>query len=301
MTCNIIIGMAGSGKTTLVSQIVQREKAYVINLDPAVQTLPYQPNIDIRDAINYQQLQQTHQLGPNGAILTALSLYAARAPQLITLCKNAISEGYEQIVVDAPGQIEVFAWSASGEIIISLFRETFPTAVIYLGDGKRAALPNNFVSGMLYFLSIKQRLQLEGQMLICYNKIDLLEKQDLARLQSYYQDSIALYDAFDDSNLMDQNDFSSPFLEQIVTNLDEYWLNEQFCTISCLSGEGYADMMDKCKNIQTISQKNMDDLKQQVGLEKFNQIKESFATLKIDLNEEHQQEIEDQDNLDGVD
>ena len=48
--------MAGSGKTTLVQQMTaymgaQKRNGYVINLDPAVHNLPYEPNIDIRDTV----------------------------------------------------------------------------------------------------------------------------------------------------------------------------------------------------------------------------------------------------------
>lgn len=49
-------GMAGSGKTTLVQRFTQHLQAsknenYVINLDPAVHSLPYHANIDIRDTV----------------------------------------------------------------------------------------------------------------------------------------------------------------------------------------------------------------------------------------------------------
>ncbi len=49
--------MAGSGKTTLMQRInshlhMQKSPAYIINLDPAVANIPYDPNIDIRDTVS---------------------------------------------------------------------------------------------------------------------------------------------------------------------------------------------------------------------------------------------------------
>lgn len=48
-TCVIVLGMAGSGKTTfvtkLVSQLYDSGKPYVINLDPACNEVPYPANI----------------------------------------------------------------------------------------------------------------------------------------------------------------------------------------------------------------------------------------------------------------
>lgn len=57
--CLIILGMAGSGKTTFVQQLTSRlhsrkKPPYVINLDPACREVPYPANIDIRDTVNYK-------------------------------------------------------------------------------------------------------------------------------------------------------------------------------------------------------------------------------------------------------
>lgn len=38
---------------------LNHKPAYCLNLDPAVGTLPYQANIDIRDTVNYKQVRIT--------------------------------------------------------------------------------------------------------------------------------------------------------------------------------------------------------------------------------------------------
>lgn len=47
--CLIVLGMAGSGKTTFVKKLTQYQhddhKPYVINLDPACKEVPYPVNI----------------------------------------------------------------------------------------------------------------------------------------------------------------------------------------------------------------------------------------------------------------
>ena len=60
--CCIVIGMAGSGKTTLMQRInaeahMSGTPSYIVNLDPAVTHLPYGPNIDIRDTVNYKEVR----------------------------------------------------------------------------------------------------------------------------------------------------------------------------------------------------------------------------------------------------
>ena len=66
--------MAGSGKTSFMqrmnAEVQMRDWSdYILNLDPAVHSLPYEPNIDIRDTVNYKEVMKQYQLGPNGGIL----------------------------------------------------------------------------------------------------------------------------------------------------------------------------------------------------------------------------------------
>jgi GPN-loop GTPase len=81
--CCIVLGMAGSGKTTLLQRLnsyshSQGLPPYLLNLDPAVRYLPFTPNIDIRDTVNYKEVMKQYGLGPNGAIMTSLNLFSTR-------------------------------------------------------------------------------------------------------------------------------------------------------------------------------------------------------------------------------
>jgi GTPase SAR1 family protein len=58
---------------------------YVVNLDPAVRKTGYTANIDIRDTVDYKQVMGEYGLGPNGAIMTSLNLFATRFDQVIDL------------------------------------------------------------------------------------------------------------------------------------------------------------------------------------------------------------------------
>ena len=51
---------------------------YCINLDPAVQFTGYTPDDDIRTSVNYKEVMKKYSLGPNGAIMTSLNLYATQ-------------------------------------------------------------------------------------------------------------------------------------------------------------------------------------------------------------------------------
>lgn len=61
----ITIGMAGAGKSTFVQRINSYlhskeppSPPYILNLDPAVTSTNFEPNIDIRDTVDYQEVMK---------------------------------------------------------------------------------------------------------------------------------------------------------------------------------------------------------------------------------------------------
>lgn len=86
----IILGMAGSGKSSLCSKLVshlfgKNTPPYVINCDPACLNVDYLCNVDIRDTIHYKNVMQKYGLGPNGSIITSLNLFVTNFDQVLTL------------------------------------------------------------------------------------------------------------------------------------------------------------------------------------------------------------------------
>lgn len=64
----IVMGMAGSGKTTLLQRLnlytsEMGIKSYFINLDPAVKQVPFGASIDIRDTVNYKEVNDIDEDG----------------------------------------------------------------------------------------------------------------------------------------------------------------------------------------------------------------------------------------------
>ena len=126
--------MAGSGKTTLFHRLhydaqEKGRRCYFVNLDPAVLEVPIEPQIDIRDTIDYKGIMTEYKLGPNGAIVTALNLFATQFADVMTILEE--KNDYEHIIVDTRGQIEA-SWSASGQLIAESLASTFATNVVYV-------------------------------------------------------------------------------------------------------------------------------------------------------------------------
>ena len=174
----------GSGKTTFMQRInshlhTKREPPYVINLDPAVLNVPFESNIDIRDSLNYKEVMREYNLGPNGGIVTSLNIFATKIDQIINILEKRAAPNPEtpkakpikNIIVDTPGQIEVFMWSASGSILLESLASSFPTVVAYIIDTPRTSSTSTFMSNMLYACSILYKTKLP--MILVFNKTDV--------------------------------------------------------------------------------------------------------------------------------
>ncbi|KPA76397.1 putative XPA-interacting protein [Leptomonas pyrrhocoris] len=191
----LVVGMAGTGKTTLVHRMQhyahsRNIRSYFINLDPAVTQTPYNVNIDIRDSVKYSEVMKNYRLGPNGAIMTSLNLFATKIHQVVSLLEKR-KDSLDWIVVDTPGQIEVFTWSASGQLIAESFAAVLPTTLLFVADTVRCvSSPHTFVSTMLYSSGIMLKQQVP--LVVVFNKTDVVSADTVI---GWMRDNDALDDA----------------------------------------------------------------------------------------------------------
>ncbi|KAF4343922.1 GPn-loop GTPase [Fusarium beomiforme] len=176
-------GEASKASSPPVAIVVNDQPPYVINLDPAVLSVPFESNIDIRDSVNYEEVMKQYNLGPNGGILTSLNLFATKVDQIVNLLEKRAQPDPEKperkpidrILVDTPGQIEVFVWSASGTILLESLASSFPTVIAYVIDTPRTASTSTFMSNMLYACSILYKTKLP--MILVFNKTDVKDAE----------------------------------------------------------------------------------------------------------------------------
>jgi len=169
-----IVGTAGSGKSLLASKIFEhytRNGAFVgmLNLDPGVENLPYTCDVDVRDYVDIVSIMRQYDLGPNGSMIMANDLVASKIDELQGEVDN-VNPDY--LIVDTPGQIELFAYRASGPFFVQNLNAEQKVS-IFLHDGSLITTPVNFVSIALLATSVKLRLNLSQVNVV--TKIDLIE------------------------------------------------------------------------------------------------------------------------------
>lgn len=172
MKAIFVAGTAGSGKSLLTSKIHEyytRNGAFtaILNLDPGVISLPYTPDIDIRDSVDIVSIMKQYDLGPNGALMMANDLIASKLDELQEEV-DKINPDY--LIVDTPGQIELFAYRTSGPYFVNNFMADQKSA-LFLYDGVLVTTAVNFVSMALLATSIRLRMGMPT--------INVLTKTDL--------------------------------------------------------------------------------------------------------------------------
>lgn len=169
-----MVGTAGSGKSLLASKILDyysRNGAFVgmLNLDPGVENLPYTCDIDVRDYVDIVQIMKQYDLGPNGSMIMANDLIASKIDDLQKEIDN-VNPDY--LIIDTPGQIELFAYRTSGPFLVQNLNVEEKVS-IFLHDGSLMTSPSNFVSIALLATSVKLRLGISQINVI--TKTDLIE------------------------------------------------------------------------------------------------------------------------------
>eukprot|EP00892_Ulva_mutabilis_P000331 jgi/Ulvmu1/10299/UM060_0101.1 len=255
-TVALIIGMAGSGKTSLVHRLGKyldqnKTENYVINLDPAVRSLPYEPNIDIRDTVNYKNVMKEYKLGPNGAILTSCNLFATRFDQVMKLVEKPREPPLDTILVDTAGQIEIFTWSASGNIITDVFASSMPTVVIYVVDTPRTANPQTFMSNMMQACSILYKTRLP--LILAFNKADVVRPEFAFK---WMRDLDTLQVALDASD-----SYAATLSRSLALVLEEFYEHLHHVAVSGVTGEGMSELLAAIHSSRTeFEQSYMPDL-----------------------------------------
>ena len=132
------------------------------------------------------------------------------------------------ILIDTPGQIEVFMWSASGSIICEAFSFNFPVMLLYSIDLLKSIHPLTFMSNILYSCSILYKTRLISMLLI--NKIDITS-------MDFIHDWISSNESFDFA-FSKENFFSGSFTRSLFLTLDIYHQKTFYTGISAFSGAG---------------------------------------------------------------
>ena len=232
-----IVGTAGSGKSLLASAFsewlkISGQDVAILNLDPGVVTLPYTPDVDIRDYVSIEKLMKEYKLGPNGALILAADLIA---DQVETLSSEIQEISADLTIVDTPGQIELFAFRASGPYIAKeLIGES--KVILYLFDSVFSSTPLNYVSNLFLSAAVYNRFLLPQIHIL--SKCDLLPTEKVDYIVEWSTDPEVLENAIDK-----ELEGAKRLLSRDMTNsINRLGLHFLLVPVSAKSNEGFLNL-----------------------------------------------------------
>ena len=231
------IGTAGSGKSTLTASFQNWFKlrgldSITVNLDPGVDSLPYTPDVDIRDWISLKEVMEEYDLGPNGAQIVAADMIALNAKDV----KESI-DGFktDYVLIDTPGQIELFVFREAGNFLVTQLNPR-RSMVAYLLDPVLSKTASGFVTQLL--LSLTTRFRLSIPVANVLSKSDLLSDEDLERLQGWSSIDEEIYETI----LRERASVYRELSEQILLLLKHFGEETSIIPVSSNNYQGMEDL-----------------------------------------------------------
>ena len=185
------LGPAGSGKSTLVGAFhswmeLNGYDSVLVNLDPGAISLPYEPHMDIREKVRLDKVMEQYGLGPNGAQVVCADLLALEL--------NWMVEGLQEvdthyILVDTPGQMELFLFREAARLIVNNLSDRSMMAILF--DPLLSRTANGFVTQLMLAQTTAVRFPIPQTALL--SKVDLLEPGELERIQLWSRDLDSLW------------------------------------------------------------------------------------------------------------
>jgi GPN-loop GTPase len=231
------VGTAGAGKSTLVAAYDRWAKSHgintlLVNLDPGAEKLPYNPDVDIREWVKISEIMEEHGLGPNGAQIAAADMVALNLDEVAAEIETYRAD---QILLDTPGQLELFVFRQSGKHIIGTLNPK-RSVIAYLLDPFLARTASGFASQLL--LGATTMFRFNEPMVFLLSKSDRIDAGSLETIRAWAADPGAL----ESDVIAEAPGMAREFAAQVSRMLETLAVEQNLVAVSAQEGSGIDDL-----------------------------------------------------------
>ncbi len=238
----VIIGPAGSGKSLLAGALCHHLRnsgfdALILNLDPAAIAYPYdQPDINIRRYVRTERVMRKYGLGPNGGLIASMDIAVRFSKHLK---REIVSMAPEIMIVDTPGQLEIFVYRQAG---VSLLKEAVLDIVdnnsmaIFLFDPFLCDSPSSMLS--LLLLATSTFLRIKIPMIGALTKTDLLGAKEKKRILDMLNDPKQIISSGEIGGIL-----------SAIRRINPWAIKFDIWPISSVTGDGLSGLTMKIEDI----------------------------------------------------
>jgi GTPase SAR1 family protein len=207
--------------------------------------LPYSPDVDVRNYVDVGDLMEKYTLGPNGALILAADLIA---DEIDNLTGEIDATNADVVLVDTPGQMELFAFRASGPYIVKeLTKEA--KVIVYMFDAVFSINPLNYVSNM--FLSAAVYNRFFQPQIHLLSKCDLLPESQVKTITDWAIKPKALENSIEEKLKGAKRLFSRNMMEAI----NQLGIKSLLIPVSAKTNEGLINFNTTLERILTSGDK----------------------------------------------
>lgn len=234
----IFIGPAGSGKTCLVKKFGEWLEANtdstlsIVNLDPGCIEIPYEHSFDIRKYFTLEQIMRKEKLGPSGAMVKGAELTEKYMNEIIN---NIRKNQSDYILIDTPGQSEIFVFQPSGPAICDHLKRISPTISVHIIDALTARNGINLAAALS--LSLASQLRLGIPTVNVLNKFDLIKNSKIEKM-------LCDYEFFKDEIKREKSGTVTGLAMIFVDTIKNLTTSQRTVKVSAKTGEGMEQLLD---------------------------------------------------------
>lgn len=148
----------------------------VVNLDPAAEVFKYRCDMDIRDMISLDDVQELMNFGPNGGLVYCMEYLIEHVEELLDELNEFGDDTF--FLFDCPGQIELYSHlDVMTRLTQAIVNTGFNLCAVYCADGTFVSEPSKYLSACLTSISTMNQLSLPH--LNVLTKCDKVEDKEL--------------------------------------------------------------------------------------------------------------------------
>eukprot|EP00890_Picochlorum_soloecismus_P002836 jgi/Picsp_1/3553/NSC_06391-R1_gpn-loop gtpase 2-like len=187
----VVVGPPGSGKTVYCHGLQQffssiGRPCVVVNLDPANETARYQCDVDVKDLVDLERVQDELGLGPNGGLMFAMEYIEKNVDWLEEKIRLLVGEDARTnggcsgeppyFVFDLPGQVELTTCHDGLLRVLNALtgKLGMRLAAVHIVDCHLCTEPAKYLSALV--LSLSTMLYLGLPHVNVLSKVDMLEQ-----------------------------------------------------------------------------------------------------------------------------
>ncbi len=236
----VMVGPAGSGKSYLTSALSewledQQLSVLRLNMDPAAEWLPYSPDIDVREYVDAKKVMKEYNLGPNGALIVSVDMLVNHIDKIKEEL-DSVRPNY--VIIDSPGQLELFAFRTSGPLVLDQLVGGDKVASLFLLDATYVTSPSIYASMLMLLASVFVRLK--KPLIPVLSKTDMVSRKHVEKLLSWSEDPLIFSEALSEETRRDMQ--LSMLAQNIVDLLENLGLSWIPIPVSSLTGTGLSEV-----------------------------------------------------------